>query len=116
MKPLFTILIALIGFSVNAQETKPSNDVNPKNLVATLRNDTLFVHKDIPEFADFESATPYEVAYNKFRKVNFYREKTIWFFYVVYDYGLAYVGVNKGGREIYDNALGGRVKYLPRGF
>ena len=42
--------------------------------------------------------------------------KNIWFFYVVYDYGLAYVGANKGGREIYENALGGRVKYVPRGF
>lgn len=113
MKKLITILFLLTGFIVKAQQ---SNDVNPKNLVATLRNDTLFVHKDTEEFANFESATPKEIAYNKFQKVNYFREKTIWFHYVVYDYGLAYVGVNKGGREIYENALGGRIKFVPKNF
>lgn len=113
MKIFITILFVLIGFIVKAQQ---SNHVNPKNLVATLRNDTLFVHKDVEEFANFESATPTQIAFNKFKRVNFYREKTIWFFYVVYDYGLTYVGVNKGGREIYENALDGRVKFLPRKF
>ncbi len=105
-----------MGFTAKAQQVDNSNDVNPKNLVATLRNDTLFVHKDIEEFADFENATPREIAFNKFRKAKFYREKTISFFYVVYDYGLTYVGTQKGGREIYENVLGGRIKFIPRGF
>lgn len=114
MRKLIVILLALIGSVAKAQYTSNSNDVNPKNLIATLRNDTLFVHKDAEEFANFESATPKEIAFNKFRKVNYYREKTIWFFYVVYDYGLFYVGKDKGGREIYEATPEGRIKFIPR--
>ena len=113
MKVFFTLILNLTGLFVYAQN---SNQVNPKNLLATLRNDTLFVHTDAEEFANFESLTPKEIAYNKFRKINYFREKTIWFYYVVYDYGLSYVGINKGGREIYETPLNGRVKYIPKGF
>lgn len=114
MKVLIIIIIlSLTRLFVHAQS---SNEINPKNLLATLRNDTLFVHTDGEEFANFESLTPREIAYNKFRKINYLREKTIWFYYVVYDYSLFYVGVDKGGREIYETPLSGRIKYIPKGF
>ncbi|MGF1923832.1 MAG: hypothetical protein ACQUHE_06605 [Bacteroidia bacterium] len=109
-----TTILVLLSTVAYAQNTPESNQLNKENLVATLRNDTLFVHKDTEEFANFDSATPNEIAFNKFRKAKYFHEKTIWFFYVVYDYGLFYVGKNKGGREIYESTLNGRIKLIPR--